>query len=270
MDNFSLSGKVAVVTGALGLLGRQHCRALANAGANVVATDLDSAGLEELAMELEALDRPSAFGVPADISDPDSVRMLHREIMHRFGRIDILVNNAAVNDMVENPGEALSTRFESFPLSAWERSLKVNVTGTYLCCQTFGPSMVAQGSGSIVNIASTYGIVAPNQDLYKRPDGTQTFFKSASYPVTKGAILSFTRFLAAYWGKTGVRVNALSPGGVQNNQDEEFVARYASRTPLGRMAAPDDYHGAIIFLASDASRYMTGANLVVDGGWTII
>jgi NAD(P)-dependent dehydrogenase (short-subunit alcohol dehydrogenase family) len=290
---------VAVVTGAAGLLGRRHCRALAAAGASVVATDLDAAACEDALREARGTRQPEAAREPAaaapmapgaagesppapappaspeamafaaDITRPESVAALRDAVLGRFGRIDVLVNNAALNEKVESPsaaGEVL--RFENFPLALWEDSLKVNVTGTFLCCQLLGGEMARRGAGSIVNIASTYAVVAPDQALYRQPDGSQTFYKSAAYPTTKGAVLALTRFLAAYWGRAGVRVNALSPGGVENGQDPDFVARYAARTPLGRMADPSDYEGALVFLASDASRYMTGANLIVDGGWT--
>lgn len=268
---FRLNGKVAVVTGAAGLLGRQHCLALAEAGANVVVVDLDDDRCRELAESMAALGHPGAMGQGTDITNPESVELLRVSILERFGSIDVLVNNAAVNDMVENPAEGPElSRFERYPIEAWKRSLDVNVTGTFLCSQALGAEMARRGHGSIINVASTYGVVAPDQSLYRRPDGTQTFFKSAAYPVTKGAVLSFTRFLAAYWGSAGVRVNALSPGGVQNGQEEFFIEEYSSRTPLGRMAQPHDYKGAIVFLASDASAYMTGANVIVDGGWTAV
>ena len=261
---FDLTEKVAVVTGALGLLGKEHCRALAEAGARVVATDVDGKACEAFAREL-----PNAIGLGADITKQASVVALRDAVLARFGRVDVLVNNAAINDKFESPAAAAElSKFENYPLDLWQRSLDVNVTGMFLCCQTIGAVMAERKAGSIVNVASTYGIVAPDQSLYVQPDGKQSFYKSAADPVTKGAVLSFTRFLAAYWGEKNVRVNALSPGGVENGQDAWFIDAYAKRTPLKRMARPNDYRGAVVFLASDESSYMTGANLVVDGGWT--
>jgi len=266
---FSLHGKVAVVTGAAGLLGVRHCHALAAAGAEVVATDLAQEPCERLVRELRETHGGKAHAIAADLGDRPSLEHLRDRILDGPGGIDVLVNNAALNEKVEDPlaaGDLL--RFESFPLELWESAFRVNVTGTFLACQILGSPMARRGSGSIVNLASTYAVVAPDQALYRQPDGTQTFWKSPAYPATKGAVLALTRFLAAYWGRSGVRVNALSPGGVENGQDPGFVTRYAERTPLGRMARPTDYEGALVFLASDASAYMTGANLIVDGGWT--
>jgi NAD(P)-dependent dehydrogenase (short-subunit alcohol dehydrogenase family) len=262
---FSLDNKVAIVTGALGLIGKHHCEALAEAGANVVVCDLDNEKCNELAQTLPE----KSIGVGTDITKKKSVKDLLDKTLKEFGKIDILINNAAINDMFESPQTAAEqSKFENYPLELWQTSLDVNVTGMFLCSQVIGSVMAEAGGGSIINIASTYGIVAPDQTLYQQPDGTQSFYKSAAYPVTKGAVISFTRFLASYWGGRGVRVNTLSPGGVENNQDEFFIDNYKRKTPLGRMAQPTDYKGALIFLASDASSYMTGANLVVDGGWT--
>ncbi len=262
---FSLEGKTAVVTGALGLIGRHHCDALARHGANVVVADLDAAACAAFAGTLPS----PALGCALDVTDPQSITALRDAALARFGRLDVLVNNAAINDMFENPAMAAEqSRFENYPLAMWQRSLDANVTGVFLCSQILGTPMAQQGKGSIINVASTYGMVAPDQSLYRMPDGRQPFFKSPAYPTTKGAVIAFTRFLAAYWGHAGVRVNTLSPGGVENNQQAYFIDNYSTRTMLGRMAAPTDYQGALIFLASDASAYMTGANLVIDGGWT--
>ena len=265
MDIFSLKNKTAIVTGALGLLGKQHCIALSEAGANIVAADLDE---DECAKFAESLSTGS-IGLHLDVTDSKSIEALRDETKNKFGKIDILVNNAAVNDSFENPKAALEqSKFENYPLEIWKKSLDVNLTGVFLCSQILGSVMAEQKSGSIINIASTYGIIAPDQNLYKNQNGEQTFSKPPAYSATKGGIISFTKYLAAYWGNKNVRVNSLSPGGVENNQDDFFIENYSTKTPLNRMAKPTDYKGALIFLASDASSYMTGANLIVDGGWT--
>jgi NAD(P)-dependent dehydrogenase (short-subunit alcohol dehydrogenase family) len=266
MNNlFSLEGKVAIVTGGLGLIGKNHCEALYSAGANVVIGDLDKNKAEEFAHELGE----RCIGGLLDVTDKSNIESMRKHVIKKYGHIDILVNDAAINDKFEDSSTALeNSKFENFPLDAWNRSIEVNVTGTFLCCQILGQEMLKQKKGSIINISSTYGLAGPDQSIYVDENGNRKFWKSPSYPVTKGAIISFTKFLAAYWGNAGVRVNTLTPGGVENNQDENFIKNYSKRTPLGRMAAPSDYNGALVFLASDAASYMTGANLVVDGGWT--
>lgn len=262
---FSLKNKTAVVTGALGLLGKQHCYALSEAGANVIVCDLDEMRTVQFSMMLPT----KSHGHFLDVTDSSSIHKLRNFILDTYGSLDILVNNAAINDMFEdqqNPSEA--SKFENYPLELWNRSLGVNITGVFLCSQILGSIMAQKGKGSIINIASTYGMVAPDQAIYQKPDGSQSFYKSPVYSATKGAVLSFTRFLASYWGKKGVRVNSLSPGGVENDQENFFKQNYSERTPLGRMSDSTDYKGAIVFLASDASSYMTGSNLIIDGGWT--
>jgi len=267
MNLFSLQNKTAIVTGACGLLGKHHCAALAEAGANVVIADVNEAACVAFASSLTG----NHLAIGLDVTNTASAHQGKEKILEKYGRIDVLVNNAAINDMFESPTLAgTQSMFENYPLDMWNKSWQVNVSGVFICSQIFGADMAERGYGSIINIASTYGIVAPDQNIYKNQQGQQTFYKSPSYPVTKSAVIGFTKFLASYWGNRGVRVNTLSPGGVENNQDEFFKSNYANKTLLHRMALPTDYKGAIVFLASDASAYMTGANLVIDGGWTAI
>lgn len=259
---FSLEGKVALVTGAAGLLGRNHCAALLENGAVVIACDLSFK--EEQIVK-------GTIPYEMDVTHVESIKHVFKDVLDKYETIDVLVNNAAVNEMFEDPKQALElSKFENFPIELWQKSLDVNLTGTFLCSQIFGTHMAGKRSGSIINIASTYGIVGPDQSIYLDPAGFQNFYKSAAYPATKSGVIGFTKFLASYWGAQQVRVNALSPGGVENQQESWFVKNYASKTCLKRMANPSDYKGALVFLASDASTYMTGANLVVDGGWTAI
>jgi len=262
---FSLKGKTAVVTGALGLIGQQHCRALNEAGACVVVADLNENKCSEFAKNhLEY-----SIGHYLDVTKKESIERLLKDVLVHYRKIDVLVNNAAINDMFEDPKAATEqSQFENYPLDLWQKSLEVNLTGVFLCSQVIGRQMVIQKRGSIINIGSTYGISAPNQNLYKDTDGNQTFYKPPAYPVTKAGVIMLSKYLAAYWGQSGIRVNTLTPGGVRNGQSEYFVENYSRKTPMGRMAESSDYKGALVFLASDASGYMTGANLVVDGGWS--
>jgi NAD(P)-dependent dehydrogenase (short-subunit alcohol dehydrogenase family) len=269
LARFSLADSVVVITGAGGLLGREHALAVSEARGTLVLMDVDDNALGPLADQCRSAGAKDVLSVAADVTSPGDLDRVLRTVLERFGRVDALVNNAALNDKVEAPTLGVDeARTENYPLDAWRRMLDVNVTGVFLPCQVFGAQMVRRGSGSIINIASTYALVGSDPALYVQPDGTPGHSKAPSYAASKGAVVALTRQLAAQWGRRGVRVNALIPGGVQNNQPAHFVDAYSRRTPLGRMAAPDDYRGALVFLASNASSYMTGATLVVDGGFT--
>jgi 2-deoxy-D-gluconate 3-dehydrogenase len=266
-EQFRLKGGTAVVTGAAGLLGAEFCRALAAAGARVAALDLDGERAEVVAEQMRA-SGSEAVAAAADVTDPASLHRAISRIEERLGDVGILVNSAALDPKFDpTHQEAATQAFEDFPLSVWERALKVNLTGVFLATQAVVPSMLRQGKGAIVNICSTYGLVGPDQRLYERPDRPPQF-KPVHYSVAKAGILGLTRYLAAYYAGKNIRVNALTPGGVFQDHDDEFVARYSSRTILGRMADKTEMTGALLFLVSDASSYMTGSNLVVDGGWT--
>ncbi len=274
MQKFDLTGKVAIVTGGPGLLGKEFCRTLAEAGASVVVADINADGVNSVTTTLIKAGY-HCLGVATDVTQPESVHNLVDETLATFGRLDILVNSAALDPKFDPQALAemakrgtLSGAFEDYPLDSWKTALDVNLTGMFLCCQAAVKPMLAQGKkGSIINICSTYGLVAPDQRIYRR-EGKQTSYKPVYYSVTKAGVLGLTRYLSAYYAGTEIRVNALTPGGVYNNHDDEFLQAYSARTIMGRMARNDEMNGALLFLASDASSYMTGSNLVVDGGWT--
>jgi NAD(P)-dependent dehydrogenase (short-subunit alcohol dehydrogenase family) len=270
MNRFVLDGAVVLVTGGAGLLGVEHGRAVAAAGGVPVLLDLDGERAVAAAGTVAAESGAQALGLAMDVTDPGSVGTALDETLSRFGRADALVNNAANNPKVEDPESTRWSRFENFPLEQFRRDLEVGLTGAFVCAQVVGRHLAAQGKGSIVNVSSDLGLIGPDQRIYRRSglaDADQPA-KPVSYTVAKAGMIGLTRYLAAYWGEAGVRVNALAPGGVAAGQPEDFVEQLTFRIPLGRMAEPDEYRAAILFLVSDASSYMTGATLVVDGGHT--
>jgi NAD(P)-dependent dehydrogenase (short-subunit alcohol dehydrogenase family) len=264
-DRFALDGRTIVVTGGLGQLGRAFVRALLDAGSKVAVIDAADPSKADFGA---GEDRLRVF--QADIARRAELEGVLGAIEASWGTPHGLVNNAALDSPPDSPASE-NGPFEDYPEASFDRVMAVNVKGTVLCCQVFGGAMAAAGRGAIVNIGSIYGQLSPDQNLYQyRRDRGETFFKPVAYSVSKSAILNLTRYLAAYWGKAGVRVNTLTFAGVFNSQEEAFLEPYSKKVPMGRMAEPADYEGPVIFLLSDAARYMTGANLVVDGGFTAI
>jgi len=269
-EQFDLTERVAVVTGGVGLLGAEFCRTLAEAGAAVAVVDLNGSASQAVADSLTTSGY-KALALPTDITQPDSVNEAVEKVLSAFGRIDVLVNSAALDPKFDpeavNKG-IIPGAFEDYPLDLWNSALNVNLTGMFLMTQACVKLMLEQGKkGSIINICSTYGLNGPDQRIYVK-EGKRVAFKPVYYTVTKAGVMGFTKYLAAYYAETEIRVNALTPGGVFNNHEEYFVKNYSAKTILGRMAQKDEMNGALLFLASDASSYMTGNNLVVDGGWT--
>ena len=264
-DLFDLHGKVAIVTGGLGILGRGFCRGLAEFGASVAAVDLDEDTCAAFAAELESESGLKAVGVGCDIADRDSVEAMVARVVDTLGGVHVLHNNAASKS---SNLEAFFAPFEDYSLDEWRRIMSVNIDGMFLVAQAAGRQMVEQGTGgSIIQTSSIYGIRGSDKRIY---EGSfyldRQISNPAVYSTSKAAVVGLTKYLAAYWADQGIRVNTLTPAGVESGQNDTFKARYAARVPLGRMAQADEVVGALLYLASDASSYVTGQNIVVDGG----
>ncbi len=267
-DNlFDVSQEIVVITGVSGQLGAEYAKAFLSRGAKVVGLDIGpSARSEALATNHAA----HYQFLSADVTNKSSLQSALTRAETKFGIPTVLVNNAALDSPPSAPPEE-NGPFEDYPESSWDKVVDVNLKGVYLCCQIFGTAMAKASKGSIINVASIYGVVSPDQNLYEyRRQRGEVFFKPVAYSASKSGILNLTRYLAVYWAKQNVRVNSLTIAGVFNNQEQAFLDVYCGRIPVGRMANPDEYNGSVLFLASEASRYMTGHNLVVDGGWTAI
>ena len=254
-DLFGLDGRVAVITGGAGLLGVKHAEAIASAGGIPVLVDISAERARAAAADLERQYTVPALGIATDITSADDVASMCRAVLDHFGRVDILINNAANNPKFESSGFVDFSRLESFPIARWHADIAVGLTGAYLCSQRLGTEMAARGRGVIINVASDLALIAPDQRIYRQPGLPEHLqpVKPVTYSVVKTGLIGLTRYLATYWSGSGVRVNAISPGGVENGQPEVFVEKLTNLIPLGRMAHRDEYCGAILFLCSDAS-----------------
>jgi len=262
---FDLRGKVAVVTGGVGILGQYFCAGLAESGANVVVVDLQGETAQKSAQSLAERYKIKAIGLGCDVSEPKSVQAMVAEVVAEFGEINILHNNAAGKS---DDLDAFFAPFEEYRFDQWRQIMAVNLDGMFLVAQAVGKQMVAQGrGGSIIQTASIYGVMAPDHRIYEGSFylGRQ-INTPAVYTASKAAVIGLTKHLATYWADKGIRVNTLTPGGTESGQNEEFKRRYSARIPLGRMANAHEMVGALLYLASDASSYVTGQNIIVDGG----
>jgi NAD(P)-dependent dehydrogenase (short-subunit alcohol dehydrogenase family) len=261
-DLFRLDHRVAIITGAAGLLGQQHAIALSDLGADLILVDVKREPCVALAGRLEANGQVKALGLVCDVTNKSSWEAVLDETLRHFGHVDILLNNAAFT--TESRSTNYSAPFTEFPVEDWNQILSVNLTGAFLGCQVIGRQMLQQNSGSIINVASLYGVVSPNHRMYP---GTG-IHQPVAYSVSKSGVIALTRYLGTLWAERGVRVNCITPGGVYNGHSDVFTERYGNLSPIKRMASAEEMRGAIVYLASNASAYCTGHNLVVDGGWT--
>lgn len=268
---FDLTGRVFVITGGAGLLGVQHAEALAECGGIPVLLDINADRAKDAARAIADRWRVPAIGLACDITSQSHVQKVAGKILENFDHVDGLINNAANNTKMEKGDEYGRTSLEEFPLEQWQKDFDVAVTGALLCTRVLGRHMANRGRGVIVNISSDLGIISPDQRLYQKEGVAEEdqVYKPVSYSITKHALIGLTKYVATYWAHKGVRVNALCPGGIFSGQPEDLVFKLSQLIPMGRMAKADEYRGAIQFLCSDASSYMTGSCLVIDGGRTV-
>ncbi len=265
---FSTQNKIAVITGGMGQLGQIYTHALIERGSKVAIIDQTVAPRSDSKIYEKAVKSGQIKAYQVDITDKEAVKEVATSIKKDLGTPTILINNAAIDSPPSAPPEEVGP-FETYPIESFSQIMDVNVNGTFICCQVFGNLMAQNDGGSIVNISSIYGILSPRQDIYEfRRKKGEVFYKPVAYSVSKSAIMNLTRYLATYWGKKKVRINTLVLSGIFNNQSKEFIAAYTQHMPIGRMTDPKEVIGPMVFLVSDASSYMTGSSLVIDGGWS--
>jgi NAD(P)-dependent dehydrogenase (short-subunit alcohol dehydrogenase family) len=273
IEKFYIDNKVVVITGGAGLLGRKHAEAVIEGHGTAVLLDISETAIERAVSEMRVKygDGGAVDGYVADITNRSSVEELSKALIEKYGHIDVLINNAANNPKVEgNASNMKAIQFENFPLEIWENDIAVGLTGALICSQVFGSVMARQGKGVILNISSDLGIIAPDQRIYRKEglhDDEQTI-KPVTYSVIKHGLIGLTKYLATYYAQKGVRANALCPAGVYNGQNDEFLGKLTNLIPMGRMADVEEYKSTILYLISDASSYMTGSTVIVDGGRT--
>ncbi len=271
LNRFSLDGRVIAITGGAGLLGRKHAEAVLEAGGLAVLLDIDQVGLDVAIRQLEVDHSGKSLGLVCNITDKPAIQTCLATILQKFGRLDGLVNNAANDPKVGSGSDAKRlTRFENMSLDYWNSDIAVGLTGAFQCSQVFGYHLAMNGGGVILNVASDLAVISPDQRIYRQPGlpNDSQPVKPVTYSVVKAGLIGLTRYLATYWAEQEVRVNAVSPGGVFSGQDEDFVEKLTNLIPMGRMANKDEYKATIVYLLSDASSYVTGLNLMADGGRT--